>query len=109
MGLTIKFKALPRIFALLGGVVVFTPHTFAQHDGANVDSAALIDQYCAKCHNFDDFAGGISLEDFSADTVAENPEVGEKVIKRLRAGMMPPVGEERPEAAVVASLAASLE
>ncbi len=109
MGLTIKFKALPRIFALLGGVAVFTPHTFAQHDGANVDSAALIDQYCAKCHNFDDFAGGISLEDFSADTVAENPEVGEKVIKRLRAGMMPPVGEERPEAAVVASLAASLE
>jgi hypothetical protein len=106
---TIKIKALPSIVALLGGVAAFTPVAFAQHEGAAVDSGALIGEYCTKCHNFDDFAGGISLEDFSADTVAENPEVGEKVIKRLRAGMMPPVGEERPAPAVVDSLAASLE
>jgi len=66
------------------------------HDGS-VDSEALIDKYCAPCHNSSDFAGGIDLEFAGATDIAARPQVGEKMIKRLRAGMMPPVGKERPD------------
>jgi Protein of unknown function (DUF1592)/Protein of unknown function (DUF1588)/Protein of unknown function (DUF1587)/Protein of unknown function (DUF1585)/Protein of unknown function (DUF1595) len=76
---------------------------------AEVDSGALVEEYCTKCHNFDDFSGGISLEGFGAHNVAENAEVGEKVVKRLRAGMMPPVGEPRPDFATMDKLVESLE
>src|SRR6478609_2019416 len=78
------------------------------HDGG-VDSAALIDKYCTKCHNSTDWAGSVDLEEASAVTLAEDPQVGEKLIKRLRAGMMPPVGEERPPYDIVQKLAQSVE
>src|SRR6187551_655322 len=80
----------------------------AAHDGG-VDSGALIEKYCTKCHNTTDWAGGIELEGTSAHTLADTPEIGEKLIKRLRAGMMPPVGEERPPYDTVQKLAQSLE
>ncbi|HEY0962912.1 MAG TPA: DUF1592 domain-containing protein [Pseudomonadales bacterium] len=57
----------------------------------------------------DDYSGGIDLEGMDAHTLAEYPEMGEKVIKRLRAGMMPPAGEPRPEYDVTQALAGALE
>jgi len=80
----------------------------AAHDGG-VDSGALIEKYCTKCHNTTDWAGGIELENATATTLADTPKEGEKLIERLRAGMMPPVGEERPPYDVVQKLAQSLE
>jgi hypothetical protein len=73
-----------------------------------VDTGALIQQYCTDCHNVNDFAGGIQLEDFSTDNVATMAEIGEQVIKRLRAGMMPPVGKPRPDREVMQQMAAAL-
>ena len=69
----------------------------------------LLQQYCIKCHNPDDYAGGIDLESVDAANIHEHAEVGEKVIRRLRAGMMPPVGEERPDIATMQAFASSLE
>jgi hypothetical protein len=86
--------------------------TFTQAGAAqvgSVDSGALIDRYCTECHNAAEFAGGLDLERTSASTLADTPETGEKVIKRLRAGMMPPVGKDRPQYEVVQKLAQSLE
>ncbi|MDY6949291.1 MAG: DUF1592 domain-containing protein [Pseudomonadota bacterium] len=57
----------------------------------------------------DDYSGGIDLEGMDAHTLAEYPEIGESVIRRLRAGMMPPAGEPRPEYEVTQALAATLE
>ncbi|MES2603737.1 MAG: DUF1592 domain-containing protein [Pseudomonadota bacterium] len=105
MGLSTAIKSLVRAFAVVGGVVVFTPFTLAQ----KVDTAALIQQYCAECHNLDDYSGGLDLEGMDAAKLAEHPEIGEKVIKRLRAGMMPPAGEDRPDYQTTQLLAASLE
>ncbi|MDT8398647.1 MAG: DUF1592 domain-containing protein [Pseudomonadales bacterium] len=81
----------------------------AGHDAAGADLDGLLDEYCAKCHNFEDYAGGIDLEGLSPANIQREPEVGEKVIKRLRAGMMPPVGEERPDVTTLQALAAALE
>jgi len=92
---------------MLAGAALFAQAALAQH--GSVDSGALLDQYCTKCHNSTDYAGGIDLETANATTLAETPDVGEKLIKRLRAGMMPPVGEKRPDYDTVQKLAQVLE
>jgi hypothetical protein len=98
------FRAFSRVF--LGVAAVSAPFAVAQD---NVDSATLFGDYCTKCHNLEDYSGGIDLEGMDAHALAEFPEIGEKVIKRLRAGMMPPAGEDRPDYDTVQALAANLE
>ncbi len=95
------------IAALMGLYLGAMNPAMAQQGG--VDSEALLNEYCVKCHNFDDYSGGIDLEGIAAHNVAEFADLGEKVIKRLRSGMMPPAGEPRPSFEVMQSLAASLE
>jgi hypothetical protein len=70
---------------------------------------ALIDQYCTNCHNSDDKVAGLDLEKMSLDQVAEGAETWEKVVKKLRGGMMPPLGQPKPPQAGVESLIAMLE
>ncbi|HEV2704255.1 MAG TPA: DUF1592 domain-containing protein [Steroidobacteraceae bacterium] len=92
---------------MLACVIVFAHATVAQ--AGTVDGAALIGKYCATCHNPDDYAGGIDFLGASPATIAATPDIGEKMIKRLRAGMMPPVGKERPPYDTVQMLAQSVE
>jgi len=33
-----------------------------------------IENYCTDCHNIDDYAGGIDLTEFNADTMAQHPD-----------------------------------
>ena len=75
---------------------------------------ALVDEYCLSCHDEDKKKGGLSLEAVAADGVAQHPDVWEKVVRKLRARQMPPVGtKERPDEttydAVVSSLETSLD
>src|SRR5687768_1763331 len=75
---------------------------------------ALVKQYCATCHNDrnKNNAGGLSLQGFDSSKVgrdAEIAEVAEKMIRKLRSGMMPPDGARRPEPQVINALASSME
>jgi len=75
---------------------------------------ALVKQYCASCHNDrnKDNAAGLSLQGFDAAKVGrdiETAETAEKIIRKLRAGMMPPAGSRRPDAAVLTAFATSME
>ena len=58
---------------------------------------ALLDQYCATCHNDSLITGGFSLDSLSVDNVAAHPEAWEKVVRKLRAGAMPPRPRPRPD------------
>src|SRR5262245_6951890 len=57
---------------------------------------ALLDQYCVTCHNERAKTAGLMLDKLDLDRLAENPETWEKVIRKLRGGMMPPTGRPRP-------------
>lgn len=103
VGSTLSFK----VGGTLGILALSISAALAQTSEA--ETSALIEEYCTKCHNFDDYSGGIDLEGIGAHNIAEVPEIGEKVIKRLRAGMMPPVGEPRPDDALMQEIAESLE
>jgi hypothetical protein len=70
---------------------------------------AIIDQYCVTCHSARLKSGDLVLENADVAHVANNVEVWEKVIRKLRAGVMPPQGARRPDDATMHALIASLE
>ena len=57
---------------------------------------ALVQQYCVTCHNDRAKQGGLSLENERIVNAGDNPELWEKVVRKLRAGVMPPPGIRRP-------------
>jgi mono/diheme cytochrome c family protein len=70
---------------------------------------ALVKQYCAVCHSERGKAGGLSFANFDAATLDEHADIAEKMIRKLRAGMMPPPGARRPEGDALVEFVTSLE
>jgi mono/diheme cytochrome c family protein len=74
--------------------------------------SAMVKQYCAPCHSDRGRAGGQSFASFDAARVGQEPEateIAEKMIRKVRAGMMPPAGARRPEPEVLATFVTALE
>jgi len=69
----------------------------------------LTKQYCVGCHSEKGKAGGLSLVSFDPTHADQNAEVSEKIVRKLRLGMMPPPGMRRPDEAVLLQFATSLE
>src|SRR5262245_54976607 len=57
---------------------------------------AMLDEYCVTCHNERAKTAGLMLDKMDLDHVADAAETWEKVIRKLRGGMMPPTGRPRP-------------
>jgi len=68
-----------------------------------------IDRYCVTCHNPRMKAGGLVLDGRPVSSAAGEPQTWEKVIRKVRTGMMPPAGAPRPNRATLDSLAAAVE
>jgi len=96
---------MPRIPVLVGAICVALVSSHAMpavvSAQATVGSAneqqALLDRYCLSCHNDRLGTGGLSLEGLDSSSVADHPEVWEKVVKKLLAGAMPPQPRPRPD------------
>jgi mono/diheme cytochrome c family protein len=75
------------------------------------EQTAIVKQYCTGCHNDrnKDRVSGLTLQSFDAAKLEANGDVTEKIIRKLRAGMMPPAGSRRPEPAVIDAMVASFE
>ena len=85
-------------------------HASGQAAGLPVDGQTqLVKQYCATCHNDRAKAGGLSLASFDAAKLLDDPALAEKMIRKLRAGMMPPASARRPEPAVLEALTTTFE
>ena len=76
---------------------------------AATDVRATIDKYCVTCHNQRLKTGNLALDAPELTNVAGHADVWEKVVRKVRAGMMPPAGLPRPDAASRNALVASLE
>jgi len=57
---------------------------------------ALLDRYCVTCHNDRGKVANLSLQNLDLATVGDHADLWEKVIRKLRAGVMPPPGLRRP-------------
>ncbi len=60
---------------------------------------ALLDQYCVVCHSDKLKTANFSLQSADINSVGNHPETWEPVIRKMRAGMMPPPGMPRPSLA----------
>jgi hypothetical protein len=76
---------------------------------------ALIARYCLACHSQNARKSGlesalrITLDDLDTAHIEKNPEEWERVVRKIRAGMMPPSGLPRPDAATYESMTVWLE
>ena len=76
---------------------------------------ALIDQYCLGCHSDRLKSGGLALSALNLDAPGDNVqspgsnEIAEKVIRKLRGGLMPPAGARRPDSHAAAEFVSWLE
>jgi hypothetical protein len=76
---------------------------------SNEALTAVVRQTCGACHNDRTRAGNLVLANFDVATAATTPETAEKMIAKLRAGMMPPPGRKRPGGDTLTALAETLE
>jgi mono/diheme cytochrome c family protein len=69
----------------------------------------ILDTYCVTCHNQRLKTAGLTLDTLDLTKVPQQAEIWEKVIVKLRAGMMPPAGARRPDPATYEALTSWLE
>ena len=70
---------------------------------------AVVQGTCTRCHSDRRMRGNLSLEGFDVAAAGEHADVAEKMIRKLRAGLMPPPGTRRPEADALLALVEALE
>lgn len=85
----------------LGSVAAAAPTALAQHE--------ILQKYCAGCHNERARTAGLVLSNADLVHIQDNAETWEKVVRKLRAGAMPPHGAPRPDRAALDGLASWLE
>jgi mono/diheme cytochrome c family protein len=74
-----------------------------------VPQQALVQKYCASCHNDRTKIGGVSFDGLDPAQAAAHAELWERALLKLRGGMMPPQGMPRPDAPTLEAFITSLE
>ena len=105
--------------ALLAGAAIAAgaadaagPAASSRGTRADIAPAALaevVERYCTRCHNERNLRGNLSLVGFDVTRADEHVETAERMIRKLRAGMMPPPGARRPAGDTLDALAGLLE
>jgi mono/diheme cytochrome c family protein len=91
------------------GPVSFQAPVANRSDTSLAAGRTLLDRYCVTCHSERLRTGGFVLERMSLDQIGENPAIWEKVVRKIRTGAMPPVGQPRPDQVTATAFAALLE
>lgn len=112
-------KRLPRLTFSVGAALIVwasvgAPSRLAQTDQFEQSVRPFLSRTCYMCHNPELKSGGLNLKAFQTiASVIENRETFERVLKKLKAGEMPPKGMPRPKAAdlqnVIAWIGGELE
>jgi mono/diheme cytochrome c family protein len=95
--------------ATLAGILVADPAGTTSAASTPEAFTALLNKYCVSCHGEKTRTAGLVLEKRDFSKVAEDAQVWEKVVRKLHAGAMPPMGLPRPGNADVDHFTAWLE
>jgi hypothetical protein len=100
----------------IAGFAELAPEAAAVQDGSltgGVGSGAgyraFLDEYCVGCHNERTRTAGLTLDTADLDALSEDAELWERVVRKVKVGMMPPPGARRPPADQADSLVSWLE
>ena len=93
-----SFAGFASLMVLVGAFLIPAAGQTAVQtaSGEVAEGKALIAQYCVGCHNDRTKTAGLSLEGADFASIPDNAEVWEKILLKLRAGVMPPGGRPRP-------------
>ncbi len=95
-----RSRALPALSAVLA-----TPTDTVSAEALN----RVVQGLCMLCHNDQARTGNLTLAGFDVAHPEQQPDVAEKMIRKLRAGMMPPPGVPRPGGDTLRALVETLE
>jgi hypothetical protein len=87
-------------------LLLTAPALFAQNAP---DYRAILDRYCAGCHNEKSKIAGLTFDYIDLNNIPASADIWEKVIRKVRVGMMPPQGLPRPDAATRDALVSGLQ
>jgi mono/diheme cytochrome c family protein len=73
------------------------------------NAQAMLTQYCITCHNQTAKIGNLALDKLDLARVGADAKMWEKVVRKVRSGMMPPSGARRPERRALDAFATELE
>ncbi|MDP6582182.1 MAG: DUF1587 domain-containing protein, partial [Vicinamibacterales bacterium] len=90
-------------------VIAVSSVLVTQAQPVDVDPNQVVRRTCVTCHNDQSLRGNLSLEQFDVRAAADQADVAERMIRKLRAGMMPPPGQRRPADTALLALVETLE
>jgi mono/diheme cytochrome c family protein len=70
---------------------------------------AVVGKFCVECHGADAAKGGLNLEKILPEDVSRHSDAWEKVVRKLNARHMPPIGKPRPDERTYSAIVSSLE
>ena len=92
-----RFLYSIAVAAAIAVLAVRQTRVLAQDPAGEADPhRALVTTYCVGCHSTRLKTGGLALEGLSLQTPADNGDVWEKVLRKLRGHQMPPPGSPQP-------------
>jgi hypothetical protein len=112
-----SFGILPGIFGAIllaawyGGPAGAAPQAEVRPAASPAQATTIREftkQYCVSCHNDRLKTGGLVLDGLDYEHPASDPNVWEKVIRKVQVGMMPPAGVPHPDAATRRALVTTL-
>ena len=100
-----------RPLPLAAAILAFAPLAFPfQPAPANPQAAqALTKQYCQGCHNNKLKSASLSLEGLDLSNISADAGLWERVLRKVEAKQMPPMGLPHPEPAALKSFTSYLE
>jgi len=112
-------RSVVGFFVLLAGSWLVVASSSLRAASTSQDPAAsapptshfreVFQRYCFTCHNERLRTAGLALDSLDVTDPAANSDVWERVIAKLRAGTMPPLGRPRPDATMYHTIASGLE
>ena len=96
-----------RVVAILAVVALWFCRAVSVY--AAPQDRAFLNQYCTSCHNEKAKVAGLMLDKMDVDQPGAQAEAWEKVLRKVRTGMMPPSGARRPDRAAANTFMGSLE
>jgi hypothetical protein len=57
----------------------------------------FFEQYCEKCHNSTDWAGGVAFDAMSPESIPDDAKELEEAVRKLQGRLMPPPGKPQPD------------
>jgi len=67
--------------------------------GSSEQEMALLERYCMDCHNSTDWAGEVAFDILDLQELDHDAAIWEEAVRKIRAGLMPPQGQPRPQRA----------